>query len=147
VLQFFSMTELLTTWLSGNGEQTLQVVRKRLTTSSYRPSTRGERVHPSALREYRKTHRFLGPNCLCPLLEEGEPDFVESAIYMPTSGPWAGFYVASCARERCAYLGGYFIIQSPIKQCLTYITLTVVLESLYPALGLPIRSYTKRGKS
>jgi hypothetical protein len=40
------------------------------------------RIHPSALREHRKTHHVLGPSCLCPLLEPGLLDSVESAIYI-----------------------------------------------------------------
>ena len=102
------------------------------------------RIQPSDLREHRRTHRLLGPNCLCPVLEAAEPDFVESTIYVPTSGPWLGLYVATCARERCAYVGKCLVTshngaisdsQSPI----------VVLEHLYHMLGLPIKSYMKRG--
>ena len=70
-----------------------------------RPSTRDSRIKPSDLREHRQTHCILAPCCLCPLLEAGLPNFVESVIYLPTSGPWAGLYVAACARERCAYIG------------------------------------------
>ena len=64
---------------------------------------------PDALRNYRETHDFLGPCCLCPLLgtqkgiERGR--FVEAAIYIPVCGLYAGEYVAECAKSRCGYLG------------------------------------------
>jgi len=33
------------------------------------------------------------------------PDIVESAIRVSTTGPFAGEYVAMCARDECGYLG------------------------------------------
>jgi len=76
-----------------------------------RPSTIDGRIQLSKLREHRKTHRVLGPSCLCPLLKAWLPDFVESTIYVPTTGPWAGLYVATCAKERCAYIGKCFVLE------------------------------------
>ena len=34
-------------------------------------------------------------------------DFVEAAIYLVTSGAYAGEYVASCATDNCGYLGEF----------------------------------------
>lgn len=49
---------------------------------------------------------MLGPCCLCPLVDNKMPDFVESAIFQATSGRFAGEYVAACASEPgCGYLG------------------------------------------
>ena len=78
-----------------------------------RPSTMDGRIPLSELREHRQTHRVLGPSCLCPLLEAGLPDFVESTIYSPTSGPWVGLYVATCVREQCTYIGRCFVLKLP----------------------------------
>lgn len=66
-----------------------------------------ERVRPDALHNYRETHQFLGPCCLCPLLTplSGESHFTEAAMYVPIFGRFAGEYVAECAKSRCGYLG------------------------------------------
>lgn len=63
------------------------------------------RVHPSDLVDYRTTHQMLGPCCLCPLVSNNQPDFVEAAIYMPSEGDHAGKYIANCARDLCGYQG------------------------------------------
>ena len=59
------------------------------------------------LHNYRKTHQFLGPCCLCSLLTPLREDshFTEAAIYVPVFGRYAGEYVAECARSHCGYLG------------------------------------------
>ena len=75
---------------------------------SCRPVKGEGRVTPDALRSYRKTQKFLGPCCLCPLLGSRrgiEHQFVEAAIYIPVYGRYAGEYVAECAKSRCGYLG------------------------------------------
>ena len=73
----------------------------------HRPVEGNERVRPDALHDYRKTHQFLGPCCLCPLLTplSGESNFTEAAMYVPIFGRYAGEYVAECAKSRCGYLG------------------------------------------
>jgi len=72
-----------------------------------RPVHARKRVVPSALRDYREYYQFLGPSCLCPLLQRvsEEPAFTEAAIYIPVFGRFAGEYVAECANSRCGYLG------------------------------------------
>lgn len=73
---------------------------------SRRPVRDTERVVPSELEEHRKSHQFLGPCCLCPLFEpQGRPIFTEAAIFIATSGPFAGEYIAKCAKGDCGYLG------------------------------------------
>jgi hypothetical protein len=64
-------------------------------------------VKPSDLRTYREDHQFLGPGCLCPLMQPvtEEPTFTEAAIYLPVFGRYAGEYVAECAKSRCGYMG------------------------------------------
>lgn len=48
---------------------------------------------------------MLGPCCLCPMVNENGPDFVEAAMYMVTTGKFAGHYVIGCVEDRCGYLG------------------------------------------
>src|ERR1700722_18953962 len=65
-----------------------------------------ERVPPCSLREYRESHRFLGPCCLCPLfVPSSQGVFTEVAIFITASGPFSGEYVAQCAKGECGYLG------------------------------------------
>lgn len=73
----------------------------------HRPVKERARVPPDELRRYRSTHQYLGPSCLCPLLEpiSENPVFREAAIYLSTSGCYKGEYVAECAKNRCGYLG------------------------------------------
>ena len=78
----------------------------------HRPTTGEKRLKPDALRNYRNTHQFLGPCCLCPLKfgplkKDGEPCFAEAAIYMPGVGRYEGEYIAECAKSRCGYLGSF----------------------------------------
>ena len=63
---------------------------------------------PDALCNYRETHDFLGPCCLCPLLEMQEGiecgRFMEAAIHIPVCGLYAGEYIPECAKSQCNYL-------------------------------------------
>lgn len=34
-----------------------------------------------------------------------QPDFVEAAIYVASVGTYAGQYIASCAQDKCGYIG------------------------------------------
>jgi hypothetical protein len=70
-----------------------------------RPWNGGSRLSPSEIQEYRQTHDMLGPGCLCPMVNQDGPEFVEAAIYMVRTGHLAGQYVASCALDQCGYLG------------------------------------------
>ena len=102
---------------------------------------------PDAFHAYRESHDFLGPCCLCPLfvpLSE-EPRFTEAAIYMPIFGRCAGEYVAGCAKSRCGYVG-----QSPFppkreSKLFMYYYLPVLLERIYPKIGVPVKTYPLRG--
>jgi len=69
-------------------------------------------MSPAGLRKYCEICQYLGPGCLCPLLElfSEEPVFTEAAIYLTTFGRYEGEYVAECARGHCGYLG-----QSPFS--------------------------------
>jgi hypothetical protein len=70
-----------------------------------RPVTRlGTRVAPSELSSYRDEHDFRMPCCLCVIGATDENSYMECAIYLATSGPYSGEYVAGCTSGRCAYL-------------------------------------------
>jgi hypothetical protein len=72
----------------------------------YRPLNGQGQVTPSLLQEHCRSHRFLGPCCLCPLFElEGQAIFAEAAMYVATSGPFSREYIAQCAKGECGYLG------------------------------------------
>jgi hypothetical protein len=78
------------------------------------------------------------------MMEETNPDFVEAPIYMVSVGPFAGMYVASCARDRCGYIGKFPQLQF---MHLTLTRTSVVLDYLYDKIGVPIKNYPRRGKS
>lgn len=69
-----------------------------------RPVTEdGERVTPSDLEDYRITHKFKAPSCLCGC-KANNASYTESAIYIDRDGPYPGEYVAGCASDSCDYL-------------------------------------------
>ena len=72
-----------------------------------RPVEEGERVPPAGWCEYRREHDFLGPGCLCPLLQPSteKPVFTEAVTHFKMSGVYFAEYVAECAKGRCGYLG------------------------------------------
>ena len=100
---------------------------------------------PSALREYREHHQFLGPSCLCPLFQQvsEEPVFTEAAIYIPVFGRYAGEYVAECASSQCGYLG-----QPPSlpKKTVSAYSGPVPLQRVYQVVNIPARAFPPRGK-
>ena len=101
-------------------------------------------MHPSGLDDHRISNHMPLPCCLCPLADENEADFVEAAVYRATSGPLAGQYVASCARELCGYFGKYTTAsrvrgRSPVSLAVVH------MERLYNFLGLYITTYPPRG--
>ncbi|KAF8230851.1 hypothetical protein L208DRAFT_1017653, partial [Tricholoma matsutake] len=60
-----------------------------------------------ALCEHCEHYQFLGPSCLCPLLQQvsENPVFTEADIYIPVFGCYAREYVAECANGQCRYIG------------------------------------------
>lgn len=74
-----------------------------------RPVKEGRCVAPDTLRNYCETHDFLGPCCLCPLLEMQRGIehgwFVEAAIHVPVCGLYTGEYIAECAKSQWGYSG------------------------------------------
>jgi hypothetical protein len=103
----------------------------------------GERVTPSDLTAYRISHDFTGPCCLC-AHDTAMPQYVESAIYMAFDGPFFGEYVASCATNKCSYLG-----ERDLHHCKmpSNIKCVVPIERMYGRLGLMVKRYQLRGKS
>jgi hypothetical protein len=66
---------------------------------------RGERVAPSDLLEYRRFHKFCGPECMCAIDDAGDNATWETAIFVPSAGRFAGEYVVACAASGCGYVG------------------------------------------
>ncbi|KAF8313930.1 hypothetical protein F5887DRAFT_929910 [Amanita rubescens] len=91
------------------------------------PINDGARVPPDRLCQYRQTHEYLGPGCLCPLLERFSKKslYKEAAIYLALDGPYKGEYVAECAKHQCGYL--------------------VPIERIYPKNGIFLKTYPLRG--
>jgi hypothetical protein len=72
----------------------------------HRPLDGHQRVPPSLWRDYRESNEFLGPGCFCSVfVPRDQAVFTEAAIFISTSGPFSGEYVAQCAKGECGYLG------------------------------------------
>lgn len=78
----------------------------------------GERVPPSMLEAFRRTHDLKGPCCLCPFLDRsnnyaeafiGIVEVARHELEFSHSEPY-GEYVAVCSRWRCGYFREYFLI-------------------------------------
>ena len=104
------------------------------------------RVTPDMWLEYRKRHKFRGPNCLCPLLQttNEEPPSTEAEIVLKESGKHIGEYIAKCPNARCGYYGQLPVVfqdnESIMKQKI------VRLEQKYPLYGIPVKNYAPRGR-
>jgi hypothetical protein len=61
----------------------------------------GQRVASSDFNNYRTAREFAFPYCHC--TQNGVA--IESAIYVTVEGEFWGEYVATCAADRCGYLG------------------------------------------
>ena len=64
-------------------------------------------VPPDHWLDHRKTQKFRGPNCLCPLLwtTDEEQPLTEAQIMLKESGDHIGEYIAECLNGRCKYFG------------------------------------------
>ncbi|KAF8234352.1 hypothetical protein L208DRAFT_1550076 [Tricholoma matsutake] len=102
-------------------------------------------VVPGALHEHHEHYQFLGPSCLCPLLQQVSkaPVFTEAAIYILVFGRYAGEYIAECANGRCRYIG-----QSPsiLKNAVSIYSGPVPLQRLYQVVGIPAWTFPPQGK-
>jgi len=63
----------------------------------------GHRVTPPSLVDYREDHQFRAPCCLC-AENNTTASYTESSVYIATTGPYFGEYVAGCALNQCGYL-------------------------------------------
>ena len=105
-----------------------------------------KRVTPDMWLEYRKQHKFRGPNCLCPLLRttNEEPPATEAEIVLKRSGDRIGEYIAECPNARCGYYGQFPVAfqdnESIMKQK------KVPLEQKYALYGIPVKTYALRGR-
>ena len=108
----------------------------------------GEPVPPAGWREYRRKRDFLGPGCLCPLLQPSteEPVFTEAVMHFKMSGEYFAHYVAECAQARCGYLGECSLSTQGLQRASRYSPIPVSLEMAYLTPGHPSRTYPFRGK-
>ena len=102
---FFNSIANKAAWSYGRGELPFDCASSERLTCLCRPGGIPHRKHPDLFRSLRDTTRMLGPCCLCPLIDENGPDYVEAAMYMATIGPYAGQCLISCANDACGYLG------------------------------------------
>ena len=111
IIDFGNIADILTGWQYGLGEmssiQSSKTVFAHHAVLNHRPAHMPVRIAPDALRQYQSTNNMLGPCCLCPLINPMGPNFVETMIYLTTSGMYAGEYVASCTKDDCSYLGEF----------------------------------------
>ena len=116
---------------------------------SHRPSD-GEdlqRIPPSELGEYRQSHRFQYPYCLCPLFAPtGASAPTEAAVLIETVGPHSGLYVAKCAKSECGYFGQSSPPFTSEGNTHPVSCIPVLLEQIYSQLGVPGKRYPRRGK-
>jgi hypothetical protein len=88
---------------------------------SPRPSLSAVCIHPSTMQDHCVSHRMLGPNCLCPMVDANKPDFIEAAIYKASVSEQAGQYVATCVKDECGYYGeqlsGFMLFCFTYVQC------------------------------
>lgn len=103
----------------------------------------GERVPPSDLSNYRVTHEFQGPYCLCACDAIGT-DYTESMICVIVGGQFSGEYVASCATETCGYSSKSDLVHA--WKCIWYTSLKVLMERMYMRIGLLVKRYAFQGK-
>jgi len=102
-------------------------------------------VPPDELCLYRETHQYIGPGCLCLLLEPLTAH-KEAAIYLAVNGLYPGEYVAECADDRCGYLGlsPFSGLDEASTNALAYHS--VPLERIYPRRRVPEKAYPLRGQ-
>jgi hypothetical protein len=114
--------------------------------AAYRPVTEtGERVPPSDLLEYRRTHDFRGPCCLCASLDSStlSTAYTEASIFVAIVGPCIGKYVAACATGQCRYWGK-FCVHVIEQRSSDPLHTAVCIEKLYARVGLLVNRFPKR---
>ena len=74
-----------------------------------------EQIGPEDLMAHQVSHQMLGACCLCPLVDPNAPDFMESAMYKATDSKFLGQFVATCAHNRCNYIGRSFQWLAPLQ--------------------------------
>ena len=112
----------------------------------HRPLNGSALVSSSHLSSYRESHEFLGPSCLCPLLQPVHPDeepvFKEVAIHKPVFRCYAGQYVAECAESRCGYIGQSSCCSIYRYSCCP----SVSFDQMYAKKNVPAKIFSVRGQ-
>jgi hypothetical protein len=110
---------------------------------AHRPTEDRDRVDPCHLRGYRQTNEFVGPCCICALLERNGK-YVEAAMFAAPSGPNSGRYVAQCAKGECAYYGELF--RPWWGLVFKFLHSLVDLEEIFQSYGTHLTEYPLRGE-
>ncbi|KAL6300753.1 hypothetical protein BKA93DRAFT_752467 [Sparassis latifolia] len=80
----------------------------------------GQRVPPERFQDYRATHEFKYPGCLCASLDTDANAFTESIVAIHRSDTDSSLWVAMCSRGICGYwlwLEQYYIKGDiPVRQ-------------------------------
>ncbi|KAF8232960.1 hypothetical protein L208DRAFT_1269147 [Tricholoma matsutake] len=99
-----------------------------------------KRIALGTLCEHCEHYQFLGPSCLCPLLQQVSEDlvFTEAAIYILVFGRYAGEYVAKCANGQCGYISQF---PSILKNAVSVYSGPVPLQRLYQVVGIPVQMF------
>lgn len=104
----------------------------------------GKRVTPEQLPKFCALHEFKAPGCLCASNAAGA-EYSESDVYLAVDGDFWGEYVASCAADRCGYLGKSdstsFYVQYSSDRIFLYL---VGIERMYGKPDLLSKSYPAR---
>jgi hypothetical protein len=99
----------------------LATIAKYILTSAlyyyYRPvDENGARVPPSDLYQYRNTHDFRFPCCICPASQQPPIDdqlqaaiqYKEARVFREQEGPYSSEWVAVCVAGACEYFRKFF---------------------------------------
>lgn len=133
-------------YIIGKSSQFFFLSLREILTSSFtdRPVLNGRRVPPSEFSDFRRTHVFRYPSCLCAMESPDGSAVTESVIFMSTTPGVAGEYVAACAKKKCKYFGVFFSKHFEFTQRLI-LALSVLIERFYSRYGLPVQAYPLRG--
>ena len=98
-----------------------------------------ERIAPADLPNFRLTHEFRAPCCLC-ACQDVEGNYTEAAMFIAEDGPNLGKYMAGCASKHCGYLSE--CLSSSIWWTTIFIIFCLVcIDNMYTKINLVGRQF------
>jgi hypothetical protein len=91
---------------------------------------------------YRQARDFDNPCCLCACERK---KVTPTIIYVATTGPYRGFWVASCAQKSCGYFGTQFTPTLTAMTLTKLLTLPVALDDIYIREDTPEKFFPRKG--